>query len=96
MPLRLFRVTGHSMCPYLNDGDYVVTRRCTADALREGDVIAVAHQRLGPIIKRIAAIQAGHTLQLAGDNSAASTASECIGAVPGASVLGRVVWRIRR
>ena len=63
--------------------------------LRVGDVV-VARRPDRPglaIIKRIASIEAGGSLFLAGDNPAASTDSRQFGLVPREQIVARVRWR---
>lgn len=88
---RWFRaaVSGYSMAPTLSDGDYVVVRR---DAVVRPGRVVLAQFELKPdfvVIKRVVSVD-DRGLWLAGDNAAASDASEKYGyAVP----LGVVVAR---
>lgn len=56
----LFRVRGESMLPTLQEGDWVLARRCLPwEKLRPGEVVIVRRDALPPIIiKRLAATSA--------------------------------------
>jgi signal peptidase I len=84
-------VDGASMRPSLEPGDRVVVLPLRA---RVGDVVALRDPRDAgrTIIKRVAAID-GDRFTVLGDNAAASTDSRAFGAVPRASIIGRVVYR---
>ncbi|MDQ4097398.1 MAG: nickel-type superoxide dismutase maturation protease [Actinomycetota bacterium] len=95
LALRLTRrleVVGRSMTPTLEPGDRVLAVRTRR--VRAGDLVIVPDPRLGSrmVVKRVAAASA-EGLALRGDNAAASTDSRVFGAVPLASVRGRVVYR---
>ena len=88
-----YRVSGESMRPTLEPGDYVL-----ADPRAEasvGDVVVARHPWRSDaiLIKRVAAIEDG-ALDLRGDAPHASTDSRTIGRVPVARLLGRVTTRI--
>ncbi len=85
-------VAGRSMEPTLHAGDWVLARRDGAG--RVGDVVVVEHpHRPGLlIVKRIARIDE-HGFWVVGDCQQQSTDSRSFG--PVASVVGRVVWRVR-
>ena len=84
------------MAPRLPSGALVVARPIDGRALlRVGDVV-VARRPDRPeleIIKRIAAIDAGGAIFLAGDNPAFSTDSRQFGAVAREQIVARVRWR---
>jgi len=84
------------MAPRLPSGALVVARPIDSQTrLRVGDVV-VARRPDRPelkIIKRVAAIDAGGAIFLAGDNPPASTDSRQFGAVPREHILARVRWR---
>jgi hypothetical protein len=93
--VQIVRVGGESMSPTLDDGDFVVAlgpplvRRH-----RPGDVVVVAHARLGLIVKRIAALgPESDWVELAGD-AAASCSREALGRVPRRAIVGRAVLRV--
>lgn len=89
--LQRFEVEGASMLPTLEPGDRLLllrSRRLTA-----GDVVVVPDPRDGRlVVKRATAVGIG-TLDVAGDNPAASTDSRTYGPVPAGSARGRVLYR---
>ncbi len=92
---RLVRVEvhGQSMAPLLAPGDRLVAVRGLP--ARVGDVVAVPDPRRPSrlLVKRAVAVGPDGSIELAGDNPAASTDSRTFGPVPDPSVVGRVVWR---
>jgi inner membrane protease subunit 1 len=89
---RRLEVVGRSMVPTLEPGDRVLAVRTRR--LRAGDLVVIPDPRLRSrlVVKRVVtASVVGLTLR--GDNPAASTDSRVFGAVPVASVRGRVLYR---
>lgn len=84
------------MAPRLPSGALVIARPIDGGTLlRVGDVV-VARRPDRPeldIIKRIAAIDAGGAIFLAGDNPVASTDSRQFGPVTRVQIVARVRWR---
>jgi nickel-type superoxide dismutase maturation protease len=97
LPLRRLEVTGDSMTPTLRPGDRVLVVGGLGPwrpRPRTGDLVALADPR-DPgrlIVKRVAAV-AGASVEVRGDNAAASTDSRHFGPVARAAVVGRVVYR---
>jgi len=90
---RLVRVSGHSMSPVLEDGDYVVLKRVRRQsALKPGEIVLIRHAEFGDILKRIRRL--GPNGIEAEGISDASVSSEKIGRVAFEHVLGRLIWRI--
>lgn len=92
---RLVRVEvhGQSMAPLLAPGDRLVAVRGLPT--RVDDVVAVPDPRQPSrlLVKRAVAVSPDGSVELAGDNSSASTDSRTFGPVPDPFVVGRVVWR---
>jgi nickel-type superoxide dismutase maturation protease len=90
--LRRVVVTGDSMLPAFEHGDRLVLG--PTGRLRPGQVIALPDPRDATrlLIKRIRTIN-DTTLEVRGDNDAASTDSRDFGLVPRAGLVGRVVYR---
>ena len=90
--VRRVEVGGDSMRPTLEPGDrLLVLRRAKA---RPGDLVTVPDPRDGSrtVVKRVASVSADGVV-VVGDNPSQSTDSRVFGAVPAASVRGRVVYR---
>ncbi|NOY98134.1 MAG: hypothetical protein GXP40_02880 [Chloroflexi bacterium] len=93
---RILRVTGDSMSPEYQEGDFVViaTGPLFSRRLRDGDAIVFQHQHYGTLIKRVQRItDEGIYVVGAQENSLDSSR---LGPVRRRNVRGRVVWHIRR
>ncbi len=97
--VRRVEVVGDSMAPTLMAGDRlaVLAQRFGRFKWPEvGAVVAVADPRDPSriLVKRVASVdRAAGTLEVLGDNPAASTDSRTFGPVPVASVVGRAIYR---
>lgn len=96
--LDVVAVDGESMAPTLLPGDWLVVERRTY--LRRlphpGEIVLAPDPRDArrELVKRVVSVdRAAWTVELAGDRPAASTDSRTFGAVPGASVRWRAMWR---
>ena len=78
MVFRLVKVTGNSMSPTLEDGDYVITKK--PRLYKAGLIYVINHIDLGRIIKRLQDTKHSKCFFI-GDNPKASTPSSIIGAV---------------
>ena len=83
----IIRVSGDSMSPVLEDGDYVLIRRPRKFSL--GRIYVVQHSDLGLIVKRLKAEENGRYI-FEGDNPA-STPSRLIAPVDPKRIRGQVV-----
>ena len=86
--LKLVKVTGHSMSPTLEDGDYVITKKPRLH--QAGLLYVMNHSDLGRIIKRLQDIKHDKCFFI-GDNPKVSTPSSLIGAVEKDRVVGQVI-----
>ena len=89
-PLRRVEVAGSSMAPLLLPGDRLLV--VSLLRLRVGDVVALRDPRDAGrvLVKRVASLRGG-TVEVLGDNAAASTDSRTFGPVPLRALLGRAV-----
>ncbi|MEM7360867.1 MAG: S24/S26 family peptidase [Pseudomonadota bacterium] len=94
MNIGLYRVSGHSMRPSFEDGDYVVSwRRSTKQSYREGDVIVLNHPSQGRLIKRVQSVDAsGDYLQANGENRM-SVSMHDLGKISCSEIVGKVLYR---
>lgn len=91
--LKFFRISGSSMAPNLNPGDYAVAFTWLKRP-QAGQLAVVSHPRFGVIVKRVKEKTAqGYWFE--SDNAQGVTSGE-IGPVPGHRIIGRVVLTIRR
>lgn len=94
---RIARVSGSSMAPWAQDGDYVLAvprAWCRQRALRPGAVVLARHDNLGLLVKRISAVRPDGDLLLAGDHPA-SASTQALGHFSPSSVRGLVVAVVR-
>ena len=91
--LKLVKVTGNSMSPTLEDGDYVLIRKLRRQRkLTLGLIYVINHSELGRIIKRLSDMKHDRCYFI-GDNPS-STPSTVIGAVESSRVIGQVILAI--
>ena len=90
--LKLVKVTGNSMSPTLQDGDYVITKK--PRRLASGLIYVIDHSELGRIIKRLGDTKHDRCFFI-GDNPS-STPSTIIGAVERSRIIGQVIWVISK
>ncbi|MXW40868.1 MAG: hypothetical protein F4Z75_06985 [Synechococcus sp. SB0668_bin_15] len=90
----IVRVSGLSMAPALEDGDFVLFRRLSADdGPSPGLIVVVRHRRLGTIIKLLGKETAPGQFRLHG-LSALSTDSRHMGNTARQEIIGQAVLRI--
>ena len=94
--LKLIKITGNSLTPEYNEGDYVViaTLSVILRALKSGDTIVFKHPVYGTMIKQIQSIdtQAGEIFVIGTHHH--STDSRHFGAIPQSWLTGKVLWHI--
>lgn len=92
-----YEVRGHSMMPALDPGDWVIVDRTAYRRRfpRKGEIVLARDPRdpAREIVKRVDHTDLHGGVWLAGDNPAASTASETFGPVSRGELIGRVRWR---
>ncbi len=91
---RLIRITGDSMSPDYQDGDFVFLMNIFKGRIKRGDVIVFVNRLYGPLIKRIEKItREGIYVVGTAENS---LDSRRLGPVNPDAVQGRVIWHIHR
>ena len=94
-PLRRVLVTGPSMVPALRHGDQLLVRWYAGSApLRPGAAVVVRLPDGTLGVKRLVRMEQDGRVWVEGDNPFGSTDSRDLGALPAASLHGRVVWRL--
>lgn len=92
----IVRVSGLSMAPVLEDGDFVLFRRFSpGESPSPGAIVIVRHRRLGTIIKLLDQETRQGRFRLRG-LSALSTDSHHLGDAARQDIIGRAVLRIWR
>ena len=94
--LKLIKITGDSLTPEYNEGDYVViaTLSFILHALRTGDTVVFKHPVYGTMVKQIQSIdaQAGEIFVIG--THPQSTDSRHFGSIPQSWLTGKVLWHI--
>ena len=93
---RIFRVSGQSLSPDYQDGDFVLlaTAPFLLSRLKAGEVIVFEHASYGMLIKRITQILPGEVL-VTGTHPH-SLDSRKLGPIERRSITGKVLWHIRK
>ncbi len=102
LPFRLIAVSGNSMSPTYNDGDWLLFRSLSGIDHRsarrlQGKVVVIERESYPGIyfIKRVLRVDASG-LWVEGDNQGASTDSRQWGAITPPEIVGRVLFRYKR
>ncbi len=90
MIFSLFRVSGHSMEPFLKEGSVVFT--LSFFPIKISDVVVVKYDNK-KLIKRVIEIKNGK-MYLEGDNKKDSLDSKKIGWIDRENILGKVIFKI--
>lgn len=95
--LRVLRVSGSSLQPTYQDGDFVLVSKIPIllYGVHTGDVIAFRHPVYGTLLKEVVHIGSGKEIYVLGTHEA-SVDSRSFGPVGLEAVVGKVVWHIRR
>jgi len=96
--LNLLKVSGDSLVPVYQDGDFVLVSRIPYlfAAIRPGDVVVFRHERYGTLIKMVESLGVrGDEVNVVG-TVPGSVDSTRFGPIPARKVLGKVIWHIRR
>jgi signal peptidase I len=95
--LRLFKVTGKSLEPIYQEGDFVLASKIPfyIRAPRPGDFIVFRHARLGVLIKCIERVTPLGALYVTGTRPS-SHDSDDFGVISPGDVLGKVVAAVRK
>ncbi|MEL7298680.1 MAG: S24/S26 family peptidase [Pseudomonadota bacterium] len=92
--IRLFRVTGRSMLPTLEDGDFFLAWRVRDPAkLAPGTIVRLDHPHFGPMVKRLAGFCGPETARLASDGQTGADHAD-LGDVSVHAITHRLLLRI--
>lgn len=96
--LKLLRVTGDSMAPDFQEGDFVLVSKIPFlfRRLRPGDVIVFQHPSYGTLIKAVAALGPAPDEVLVAGAASSSLDSRKLGAIPVRAITGKVIWHAKR
>ncbi|WP_363323506.1 S24/S26 family peptidase [uncultured Pseudoteredinibacter sp.] len=88
--LKIFKITGNSMSPRFNDGDYLLLFTLYQKS-RPGQFLVYDHPTIGPIFKQVCEVTEGGSFYLKSLNSA-GVSSEDIGLCQTENIIGRMLW----
>lgn len=94
--LKLLKVSGQSLWPLYQDGDYVlVAPPFLSGGVKRGDVVVFRHPVYDIMIKQVERILPGNQLYVVGIHDKSVDSRE-FGPINRKAVIGKVIWRIRR
>jgi nickel-type superoxide dismutase maturation protease len=95
--VKLLKVSGFSLWPLYKDGDYVlVVSPRLARGIRAGDVVVFRHPDYGTMIKLVERLASGgEDIYVIGPHER-SVDSRQFGAISHRTVIGKVIWHIKR
>jgi nickel-type superoxide dismutase maturation protease len=96
--LRLLRVTGNSLLPVYQDGDFVLVSKIPYlfSISKQGDIIAFRHEAYGTMIKQVEAVSTDKDEIHVTGTQENSVDSRHFGPISKEDVLGKVVWHVRK
>jgi len=95
--IRLMRVTGQSLSPSFQEGDYVLIIKSPLclRSLKRGDTIVFSHPIYGKLIKRLDSLSPDGDMLFVIGTHPESTDSRHFGPVPRTDLIGKVIWHIK-
>jgi signal peptidase I len=95
--LKLMRIFGRSLQPYLREGDYVLASRVPLllGRLKPGDAIIFHHPEYGTLVKQVASLEPDGRVRVLG-LAEESIDSRTFGPISLRQVWGKVIWRLHR
>jgi nickel-type superoxide dismutase maturation protease len=96
--LRIIKVTGESLSPEVQEGDYVVitTVPFFFNALKQGDMIVFRHPVYGTMVKHVARVDPGSEEIFVVGSHPQSVDSRQFGSIPKKWITGKVLWQIAK
>ncbi len=94
MLLQIIKVSGHSLDPLYQDGDFVLVSKIPIllHGIRPGDAVVFQHPRLGQLIKLVERLETGGKLVYVVGLNSFSSDSRTFGPIPSHMVQGKVIW----
>jgi signal peptidase I len=93
----ILRISGDSLFPEYQEGDFVLVCRIPFlfGRIKPGDTVAFRHPDYGTMIKTVAELKANDQLVVLGTGRH-SVDSRRFGPIAGDTLIGRVIWHLRR
>ena len=96
--LRFLRVSGNSLLPVYQDGDFVLVSKIPYlfSTSKQGDIIAFRHEAHGTMIKQVQAVSSDKDeIHVTGTHEN-SIDSRQFGPITKGDVLGKVIWHVKK
>ena len=96
--LRFLRVTGDSLLPVYQDGDFVLVSKIPYlfDEIKQGDIIAFRHKEYGTMIKKVEDVASSvGEIHVIGTHEN-SVDSRRFGPITSDDMLGKVIWHVKK
>ena len=92
MGWKIFRVSGRSMYPTVDDGDYILAKNYRTKPVN-GSIAVIQHPKLGTLIKRINTTEEARTFIASGDNNY-SAGNSSVGLFDENEIQYQAIWRV--
>jgi len=96
--LRMIKVTGESLSPFFQEGDYVLitTIPFLLNKIKAGDTIVFQHPAYGTLIKQVERVNGEEGMLSVVGTNPNSVDSRRFGPIRREDVIGKVIWHIGR
>lgn len=93
---KVIKVTGESLSPLFNDGDYVVitTAAFFLKKINRGDIVVFKHEDIGIMIKAVESVNPGADTVYVRGTHPTSVDSQQLGPIRKDALIGKVIWHI--
>jgi len=95
--IKLLKVTGYSLSPFFEEGDFVLVARIPflLHALKAGDIVVFRQPDYGTLIKRVERLSPDGELIFVTGEHPDSTDSRRFGPIQRGDLIGKVLWHIK-
>ncbi len=96
--LRLLRVSGNSLLPMYQDGDFVLVSKIPYlfGTTKQGDIVAFRHEVYGTMVKKVQNVSPHKDEIYVTGTQGDSVDSRHFGPITKGDVVGKVIWHIRK
>jgi signal peptidase I len=96
--LKFLRVTGNSLLPVHQDGDFVLVSKIPYlfSKSKQGDIVAFRHEAYGTMIKQVQSVSSEKDEIHVTGTQENSIDSRQFGPITKGDVLGKVIWHVRK
>ena len=96
--LRLLKVTGNSLYPGYQEGDFVIVSKIPFifSSPKPGDVVAFHHPGYGTLIKQVEGVDPAHGELTVIGTQPDSVDSRLFGPISNNALVGKVIWHVSK